>query len=90
MTVIFHEEIIMNQYGILYAYNMAQSGYDVNKQWCEPMNFKAMLGCIHVAKQSKLDPVMVSMMNKNSCEKALNAARMCHDILGKIVDRKTS
>ena len=45
----------------------------------------AMLGCLHVADKvdsNNYDPVMISMVKKNSCEKALNTARICRDILG--------
>ena len=45
----------------------------------------AMLGCFHVADKvdsNNYDPVMISMVKKNSCEKALNTARICRDILG--------
>ena len=45
----------------------------------------AMLGCLHVADnvdQKSYDPTMISVVKKNSCEKALNTARVCRDILG--------
>ena len=45
----------------------------------------AMLGCLHVSDKindNDFDPVMISMIKKNSCEKALNTARVCRDILG--------
>tara|TARA_B100001093_G_scaffold513299_1_gene584932 strand:+ start:293 stop:1441 length:1149 start_codon:yes stop_codon:yes gene_type:complete len=45
----------------------------------------AMLGCLHVADnidKKKYDPSMISIVKKNSCEKALNTARVCRDILG--------
>jgi glutaryl-CoA dehydrogenase len=45
----------------------------------------AMLGCLHVAEkvdEKLFDPVMISVIKKNSCEKALNTARVCRDILG--------
>ena len=38
----------------------------------------AMLGCLHVADnvdQKSYDPTMISVVKKNSCEKALNTAR---------------
>lgn len=45
-----------------------------------------MLGCLHVADKAdevySFDPVMISVVKKNSCEKALNTARVCRDILG--------
>lgn len=44
-----------------------------------------MLGCLHVADkvdEDDYDPVMISVVKKNSCEKALNTARVCRDILG--------
>lgn len=44
-----------------------------------------MLGCLHVADnvdEGSYDPVMISVVKKNSCEKALNTARVCRDILG--------
>tara|TARA_Y100000591_G_C21836587_1_gene702920 strand:- start:274 stop:1422 length:1149 start_codon:yes stop_codon:yes gene_type:complete len=44
-----------------------------------------MLGCLHVADkvdEDSYDPVMISVVKKNSCEKALNTARVCRDILG--------
>lgn len=44
-----------------------------------------MIGCLHVADkmdQNDYDPVMISLIKKNSCEKALNIARVCRDILG--------
>ena len=43
------------------------------------------LGCLHVADrvdEDTFDPVMISIVKKNSCEKALNTARVCRDILG--------
>ena len=45
----------------------------------------AMLGALHVADkvdENSYDPVMISVVKKNSCEKALNTARVCRDILG--------
>ena len=45
----------------------------------------AMLGALHVADkvdENSYDPVMISLVKKNSCEKALNTARVCRDILG--------
>lgn len=45
----------------------------------------ALLGCFHVAEQvdkGDYDPVMISLVKKNSCEKALHTARVCRDILG--------
>ena len=45
----------------------------------------AMLGALHVADkvdENSYDPVMISIVKKNSCEKALNTARVCRDILG--------
>lgn len=45
----------------------------------------AMLGCIHVAEHvdaESYDPTMISLVKKNSCEKALQIARTCRDILG--------
>ena len=45
----------------------------------------ALLGCFHVAEQvdqGDYDPVMISLVKKNSCEKALQTARVCRDILG--------
>tara|TARA_B100000524_G_scaffold344940_1_gene242890 strand:- start:952 stop:2100 length:1149 start_codon:yes stop_codon:yes gene_type:complete len=44
-----------------------------------------MVGCLHVADkmdQNDYDPIMISVIKKNSCEKALNTARVCRDILG--------
>ena len=44
-----------------------------------------MIGCLHVAEkidENDYDPVMISLIKKNSCEKALNTARVCRDILG--------
>tara|TARA_B100000963_G_scaffold237285_1_gene207442 strand:+ start:1290 stop:2438 length:1149 start_codon:yes stop_codon:yes gene_type:complete len=44
-----------------------------------------MLGALHVADkvdENSYDPVMISLVKKNSCEKALNTARVCRDILG--------
>ena len=45
----------------------------------------AMLGSLHVAEkvdEKNFDPVMISVVKKNSCEKALQIARGCRDILG--------
>ena len=45
----------------------------------------AMLGSLHVAEkvdEKNFDPVMISVVKKNSCEKALQIARVCRDILG--------
>ena len=45
----------------------------------------AMLGSLHVADkvdEKNFDPVMISVVKKNSCEKALQIARGCRDILG--------
>ena len=45
----------------------------------------AMLGTMHVAEkkdEKNFDPVMISVVKKNSCEKSLQIARVCRDILG--------
>ena len=45
----------------------------------------ALTGCYHVADMidtGNYNPVVVSIVKKNSCEKALNSARVCRDILG--------
>jgi len=48
----------------------------------------ALLSCIHVANyidhnnNSKLVPEMISLIKRNSCEKALQIVRTCRDILG--------
>ena len=45
-----------------------------------------MLGCLHhvadKVDEGSYDPIMISVVKKNSCEKALNTARVCRDILG--------
>lgn len=45
----------------------------------------ALLGSIYVAEHAELNklyPEMVSLVKRNSCEKALNIARTCRDVLG--------
>ena len=48
----------------------------------------AFLSCIHVANyidhenDGKLVPEMISLIKRNSCEKALHIVRTCRDILG--------
>ena len=45
----------------------------------------ALTSCYHVADivdTENFNPVVISMVKKNSCEKALNSARVCRDILG--------
>ena len=48
----------------------------------------ALLGCMHVADYvdseygEKIPPEMISLIKRNSCEKALMIARTCRDILG--------
>ena len=44
-----------------------------------------LLACMHVAEcadKNKLNPEMISLVKRNSCEKALNIVRTCRDILG--------
>lgn len=46
----------------------------------------ALLACMHVAEYAeqseKLHPEMVSLVKRNSCEKALQIVRTCRDVLG--------
>lgn len=45
----------------------------------------AFLSCLHVADlidEDDYEPHMISIIKRNSCEKALNIARICRDLLG--------
>lgn len=45
----------------------------------------AFLSCLHVSDlidEDDYEPHMISIIKRNSCEKALNIARMCRDLLG--------